>query len=49
MDKEEEGRLDLDGGGGMGMAGEFLSGEELRGEGLLPIQQVQGWEWKKDC
>ena len=48
MDKEEEGHPDLDGGGGMGMVGELLSGEGLRGEGLLPIQQVQGWEWKKD-
>ena len=41
MDKVEEGRPDLDGGGGMGRAGELLAGEELRGEGLLPIQQVQ--------
>ena len=48
MDKDEGEPLDLDGGGGMRMAGELLSGEELRGEGLLPIQQVQGWEWKKD-
>ena len=47
MDTAEE-FLDLEGGGGTGMAKDCLSGEELRGDGAAPIQQVQGWDLKKD-
>ena len=47
MDMEEE-CLDLEGGGGTGMAKNCSSGEELRGDGAAPIQQVQGWDLKKD-
>ena len=47
MDMEEE-FLDLEGGGGTGMAKDCSSGEELRGDGADPIQQVQGWDLKKD-
>ena len=49
MNKEEGERPGLDGGGGTGRARDSPVGEELRGDGALPIQQVQGWEWKKDC
>ena len=62
MDEGAGERLDLEGGGGTGIAkdcsqGEELRGEtmidcpwgeELRGEGAAPIQQVQGWDLKKD-
>ena len=47
MDMAEE-CLDLEGGGGTGMAKDCSSGEELRGDGAAPIQQVQGWDLKKD-
>ena len=47
MDMAEE-FLDLEGGGGTGMAKDCSSGEELRGDGANPIQQVQGWDLKKD-
>lgn len=47
-DKEEEELPDLDGGGGMGRAIDSPVGEDLRGEGVLPIQQVRGWKWEKD-
>ena len=48
MDREEGEHPDLDGGGGMGRVIDSPVGEELRGEGALPIQHVQGWEWKKE-
>ena len=48
MDTAEE-FPDLEGGGGTGMAKDCSSGEELRGDGAAPIQQVQGWDLKKDC
>ena len=48
MDRAEE-HPDLEGGGGTGMAKDCSSGEELRGDGAAPIQQVQGWDLKKDC
>ena len=47
MDTAEE-FLDLEGGGGTGMAKDCSLGEELRGNGADPIQQVQGWDLKKD-
>ena len=47
MDTAEE-CLDLEGGGGTGMVKHCSSGEELRGDGAAPIQQVQGWDLKKD-
>ena len=47
MDTAEE-FPDLEGGGGTGMAKDCSSGEELRGNGAAPIQQVQGWDLKKD-
>ena len=47
MDMAEE-FLDLEGGGGTGMVKDCSSGEELRGDGAAPIQQVQGWDLKKD-
>ena len=47
MDTAEE-FPDLEGGGGTGMAKDCSLGEELRGNGAAPIQQVQGWDLKKD-
>ena len=47
MDTAEE-FLNLGGGGGTGMGKNCPSGEELRGNGAAPIQQVQGWDLKKD-
>ena len=47
MDRAEE-HPDLEGGGGTGMAKDCSLGEELRGDGAAPIQQVQGWDLKKD-
>ena len=44
----EEECLDLEGRGGTGVAKDCSSGEELRGDGAAPIQQVQGWDLKKD-
>ena len=47
MDRAEK-HPDLEGGGGTGMAKDCSLGEELRGNGAAPIQQVQGWDLKKD-
>ena len=47
MDMAEE-FPDLEGGGGTGRAKDCSLGEELRGDGAAPIQQVQGWDLKKD-
>ena len=47
MDTAEE-FLDLEGGRGTGMGKDCSPGEELRGDGAAPIQQVQGWDLKKD-
>ena len=47
MDTAEE-FPDLEGGRGTGMAKDCSLGEELRGNGAAPIQQVQGWDLKKD-
>ena len=47
MDTEEE-FLDLEGCRGTGMVKDCSLGEELRGDGAAPIQQVQGWDRKKD-
>ena len=47
MDTAEE-FLDLEGCRGTGMGKDCSLGEELRGNEADPIQQVQGWDLKKD-